>query len=406
MDDEIKTSGGPAKNTPSDNKTNKAINQTKDQGIDFTIDEYGSDNQSSKGPHDNWLDKLKSYLPQTKKGWAIVGIGLAILIVALYFIFLGKTAKATVTKTKPKAIISDLVPSTLTGLQVSPSVNKTPVTGVMVENSTYARPQSGLSQAGVVFEALAEGGVTRFLALYQDTAPANVGPIRSVRPYYLQWALGFDASIAHVGGSPDALNDIATWNVKDLNQFYNGSYYHRISSREAPHNVYTAISDLNTLEAKKGYNSVNFTGFPRKTAAPSTKPAAETINLNLSSADYNDTYGYDKTTNTYNRSEDGTPMIDANTNKQVSPTVVIAMVVPWSQGALDSSGAYYSVYQTIGSGQADIFEDGNVVVGHWSKTSNTSQIQFTDANNQPVKLDAGQTWITAIKTSGEVSYSP
>ena len=101
----------------------------------------------------------------------------------------------------------------------------------MVENSLAARPQSGLSQAGVVFEALAEGGVTRFMALYQDTTPTNVGPIRSARPYFIEWAMGFDAAYAHVGGSPVALSDIKAWNVQDLNQFYYGGYYHRISSR-------------------------------------------------------------------------------------------------------------------------------------------------------------------------------
>ncbi|MCP5939883.1 DUF3048 domain-containing protein, partial [Klebsiella pneumoniae] len=81
------------------------------------------------------------------------------------------------------------VANTLTGLQVAPDVNQRPVTGVMIENSTDARPQSGLDQAGVVFEAIAEGGITRFLALFQDTQPDYVGPVRSSRPYYVQWAL-------------------------------------------------------------------------------------------------------------------------------------------------------------------------------------------------------------------------
>jgi hypothetical protein len=276
----------------------------------------------------------------------------------------------------------------------------------MVENSLQARPQSGLSQAGVVFEALAEGGITRFLALYQDTAPSNVGPIRSVRPYYLQWALGFDASIAHVGGSPVALSDIKTWDVKDLNEFYNGSSYHRISSRQAPHNVYTSISDLNQLEAQKNYTSASFDGFPRKAAAPSKSPNAASISLSLSSADYNDSYAYDGQTNSYNRSEGGQPMIDANTNTQISPKVVIAIVVPLSQGALDSSNAYYSVYGVIGSGKAYIFQDGNVTPGTWTKSSNTSQIQFKDANGQTIALNPGQTWITAVSSSGQVSYTP
>ncbi len=211
------------------------------------------------------------------------------------------------------------VPSALTGLLVDPSLNKGPVTGIMIENSEDARPQSGLSQAGVVFEAIAEGGITRFLALFQDTAPDNVGPIRSARPYYLQWALGFDAGYAHVGGSPEAITDISDWGVRDLDQFYNGSSYHRVSSREAPHNVYTAIATLNTLEANKGYTSSTFTSFPRKTEDPLKVPTAKTINFNISGPLYNVAYTYDATTNSYLRSEGGEAHIDANTNTQISP---------------------------------------------------------------------------------------
>ena len=91
--------------------------------------------------------------------------------------------------------------------------------------------QSGLAQAGVIFEAVAEGGITRYMALYQDTSPGYIGPIRnSARPYFIQWALGFDAAYAHVGGSPEAISDIQTWNVKDIDQFYNGSYYQRVTT--------------------------------------------------------------------------------------------------------------------------------------------------------------------------------
>jgi hypothetical protein len=424
MIDDFKSPGKPSKLLPIKNHdispSNKPVGAnldqiTNDPKIDFTIDENLPEDKAlySKEPTDQSINETKSIkklrlkLPKSKKAKA----GLLILLIVIIG---GAIFGLSSNHKKPKPVVhlavvkpvSDLVASTLSGSPVAPSVNKQAVTGVMVENSLQARPQSGLSQAGVVFEALAEGGITRFLALYQDTAPSNVGPIRSVRPYYLQWALGFDASIAHVGGSPVALSDIKTWDVKDLNEFYNGSSYHRISSRQAPHNVYTSISDLNQLEAQKNYTSASFDGFPRKAAAPSKSPNAASISLSLSSADYNDSYAYDGQTNSYNRSEGGQPMIDANTNTQISPKVVIAIVVPLSQGALDSSNAYYSVYGVIGSGKAYIFQDGNVTPGTWTKSSNTSQIQFKDANGQTIALNPGQTWITAVSSSGQVSYTP
>lgn len=301
------------------------------------------------------------------------------------------------------------VPSTLTGLPVDPTVNQRTVTGVMIENSTDARPQSGLGQAGVVFEAIAEGGVTRFLALYQDTAPDNVGPIRSARPYYEQWVLGFDAGYAHVGGSPEALSDIKTWGVRDLDQFANGGSYHRITSRAAPHNVYTSISALNQLEVQKGYITSKYTGFARKKkAVPNKKqpPTARTIDIALSGPVYNAHYDYNAKTNSYGRSEGGAPQIDANTNTQISPTVVIALVMPYSLGALDSSGAYYSEYNTIGSGTAYVFQDGTVTTGQWAKSSSTSQFTFTDASGKTVLLNPGQTWLTAVGSAGNVTYGP
>jgi len=272
----------------------------------------------------------------------------------------------------------------------------------MIENSLDARPQAGLGQAGVVFEAIAEGGITRFLALFQDTAPSDVGPIRSARPYYVQWAMGFDPGYAHVGGSPEALQDIKAWGVHDLDQFANGGSYHRVSSRAAPHNVYTAISTLNQLEASKGLTTSTFTGFARKKDAPAKVPTAKTINLNISGPSYNVHYDYDATTNSYARSEGGAPHIDANTNAQIRPKVVVALVMPYGLEADD----HHSSYGTIGSGAAYYFQDGTVTTGQWAKSDNASQFVFTDSAGQPMKFNAGQTWLTALGTPGAVTSAP
>ncbi|HUA13012.1 MAG TPA: DUF3048 domain-containing protein [Candidatus Sulfotelmatobacter sp.] len=357
--------------------------------------------EEKEPPSDMPKKKKRKYFtwPPTKKQWAAYLIVLILILGGGYYYYHSKQKKDpyTIPVVTNK---SDLVPSTLSGLPVAPSVNKIPVTGVMIENSTFARPQSGLSSASVVFEAIAEAGITRFIAIYQDTAPGSVGPIRSVRPYYEQWALGFDASIAHVGGSPEALSDISTWNVKDLNQFYNGSYYTRISSRQAPHNVYTSLSELHQLEVAKGYTTTNFSGFPRTPANPAKVPNPTTISMNISSGAYNVTYTYNKASNSYDRSEGGQPMIDANTNKQISPKVVIGMIIPYS---LESDG-YHSQYGVIGGGQAYVFQDGTLTIGTWSKSSNSSQIKFTQNNGQTLRLIPGQTWITALGSSSEISY--
>jgi hypothetical protein len=303
---------------------------------------------------------------------------------------------------KPKTVASRL-----TGLQVTPEQSQLPVTGVMIENSIDARPQSGLDQAGVVYEAIAEGGVTRFLALFEDNQPDYIGPIRSARPYYIRWLLPFDASYAHVGGSPDALSDIQSLGVKDLNQFYNGGYYQRISSRDAPHNVYTSVGQLISLEKTKGYSTSNFTGFPRKTEAPSKTPNATSIDFTISGPTYSAHYDYNAATNSYNRSEAGAAhmVVDkAGAQTLLSPKVVIALVMPQSNGALDASGAYYTVYDTIGSGQLYIFQDGIVTTGTWNKADDKSQFNFTDSAGKPIALNPGQTWLSVVGLAGDVNY--
>jgi len=303
---------------------------------------------------------------------------------------------------KPAVVVPTTVASTLSGLPVEPSVNSRPITGVMIENSPDARPQSGLAQASVVFEAIAEGGITRFLALFQDTQPDNVGPVRSARPYYLQWALGFDATYGHVGGSPEALADIKSWGVKDMDQFYNSGSYRRISTRYAPHNVYTSLATLGQLEASKGYGASTFKGWSRKADKPLATPTAKSIDLAISGPTYNVHYDYDVASNTYKRSEGGAAHIDADTNVQISPKVVIAMVLPYS---LESDG-YHSSYNTLGSGQAFVFQDGGVTLGTWNKADNAGPLSFLDSAGQPLALNAGQTWLSAVRIATNVTSSP
>ena len=349
----------------------------------------------------------------SKKQWIIVAVVAVVVLggagTTFALLHNGKPAPIAV-KTKPKAVTPVPKPapvplvSNLTGLPITDaSVNDKPVTAVMIENSTDARPQSGLDQAGVVFEAVAEGGITRFVALFQDSSPAYVGPVRSVRPYYLQWLMGFDAAVAHVGGSPEAISDIKNWGTKNLDQEYNGSFFHRITSRFAPHNVYTSLSNLNALETKLGYGKSNYTSFLRKPDAPSKTPNATSIDFNISGYTYNPHYDYDAATNTYKRSEAGKPHMEVDENgtqTQIAPKVVVALIMP--QG-IEADGLHSS-YGTIGSGQAFVFQDGIVTQGTWHKASTNANITFTDANNQPLKFNAGQTWLTALGAASRVTY--
>lgn len=354
---------------------------------------------SSPPPKQRWYHKLST------KQWILVAVAFFLIIggcvaVALTRPHATHTVSSSVKKTRPSAPKS--VVSPLTGLPVSEADAKRPVTGVMIENSTFARPQSGLKEAGIVFEAIAEAGITRFLALFQETQPGNVGPVRSARPYFVDWAQGFDASLAHVGGSPEALQHIKDIKARDLDQFSNADAYHRISSRAAPHNVYTGMANLNTLEAGKGYTSSTFTGFVRKKDEPSKQPNATFIDFAISGPTYNVHYDYDKTTNMYKRSLAGEPHLDAETKQQLEPKVVIGMVMPYG---IESDG-YHSTYQNIGTGLLFVFQDGNVTNGTWDKATAKSPIVMKDTAGKTIALDPGQVWITALSSDKNIAYKP
>jgi hypothetical protein len=308
---------------------------------------------------------------------------------------------------KPKPKPPTTIPSPLTGLPIDPALAKRPVTGIMIENSVYARPQSGLQDAGVVYEAVAEGGITRFMSLFQDAQPQYIGPVRSLRPYYIDFAAPFQASIVHVGGSPDALSEVRSGTYRDLDQFFNSGAFSRVSSRAAPHNVYTSFAKLDALNQAKGFTSSLYTSWPRKADKKIAVPTAKTIDLAISGPDFYVHYDYDAASNSYMRSEGGAPHLelvssDDKAGVRLHPKTVIALVMAYSI----AGDGQHSVYQDSGSGTAYIFQDGGVTVGTWEKTDTGSQISFKDDKGLPVKLNAGQAWLTLVGGSNKVSYKP
>jgi hypothetical protein len=353
------------------------------------------------------VQKIAQWVRQHKKLSIILGIVFILLVVggsvaAIYFSQQKPSEQPTVVKTttepKPEPV---KYYSNLSGAQVeTEAATRQAVTGIMMENSPDARPQSGLKNSGVVFEAIAEGGITRFLVLYQEQKPQLIGPVRSVRMYYVDWVAGFNASVAHVGGSAAALKEVRNGNYRDIDQFFNAPSYWRAKDRYAPHNVYTSFEKLDALNAKKGYATSDFTGFTRKDSIATT-PTATSVDVKISGPLFNSRYAYNATTNTYDRSQAGKPHLDRE-DGQISPRVVIVMKVDQKRVFEDG---YREQISAIGSGTAYIFQDGTVQEVSWKKPSRTEQITFTDAAGADVPLARGQTWLTAIpSTTGSVTW--
>ncbi len=353
--------------------------------------------------------RIRKWWAGLSQNWRFAVVAAALLLFAVWaigFYYISRPdSDSSISISKRAKLEPKTVASPLTGVQIDPVLATRPVTGIMVENSLDARPQSGIQQAGVVFEAIAEGGITRFLTLYQESKPQYVGPVRSLRPYYIDWATPFDAGIAHVGGSPEALQQIRS-HGKDLDQFFNSGYYWRESSRAAPHNVYTSFKLLDALNKKKGYKHSKFVSWPRKAKeAPLATPTVKAININIASYYFNSRYVYDAKSNNYLRYEGGQKHLiirSANDKHpvQLHPKVLIAMVMPYG---IESDG-HHSEYGTSGKGTAFIFQDGGVTKAVWHKKNRATQLSFTDSKGKPILLDPGQTWLVAVGASNMVSY--
>lgn len=350
--------------------------------------------------------KHKRFLAWAKKNRTalIWGISAAVVVIGGAVYWIGNSISNDVTKrgTLYDVPILDfdlkIFETPLSGIKTDVLDSKRPVTGIVVENSPDARPQSGLDQAEVVFEAIAEGGITRFITFWQAEQPEKIGPIRSARPHFNQWVLSYDASYVHAGGSGNALAEISKWGMKDLNTFSNPVYFYRDSSRFAPHNLYSSMDEIDKLNAKKGYTESEFDGWLFTDGVPASDIDAKTIDIEVSSPLYNVSYLYNSSLNQYKRSVGGAKHIDANSGKQITVDNVIVMEVPYT-----ISSPYYN-YDLYGSGKAHIFKNGHYRKATWVHKKRGDMFKFYVGEDQEeYTFNRGQTWITAIKPGNSVT---
>jgi len=279
---------------------------------------------------------------------------------------------------------------------------------VIIENHTEARPQSGMQRAEITYEVLAEGGITRTMNIYlaQETA---LGPVRSNRTYFLDWVSEYGAGYSHVGGSPEAQSKVQSYKIKDLDQFSVGSEaYQRVSSRFAPHNVYTSTAKLRAAAKRRGYSGpvqIAMWNFKDKEATSGARPAKFNVKINFGSSslpDYRVEWRYDKVTNTYLRLNGGVAHLDATNKKQLSAKNIIVQYLVTTP---DPSGHSRLRMQTRGSGKAIIFRDGRAYSANWRKSTLTSRTRFYDTKGNEIALNRGKIWIEIVPTGSLVRYN-
>jgi hypothetical protein len=301
-----------------------------------------------------------------------------------------------------------LVPAPLTGRLVTAAIARRHPIAVMVDDLGPARPQSGFSAASVVWQAPAEGGIPRYMMVFQEGTPGDVGPVRSARYYYIAWAAELRAVYAHAGGSPQALATLRAKGqgqlVFNADEFRWALSFRRVPSRFPPHNLYTTGKQLRALViatgAKDGPIPAPWTFAPDAPLA--VRPVGGRIQVTYLANAIR--YDYDRLTNTYLRSVTGEKKeIDASTKQRVAPKNVIVMQMHF--GPLnDGSKKHRLEADVVGSGRAWISTNGITRQGTWKKPSLTAPTRFYDGSGKPVTLTVGQTFVQVMKTTDPISF--
>jgi hypothetical protein len=255
----------------------------------------------------------------------------------------------------------------------------------------------------VVYETLVEGGITRLMAIFLERNAAEVGPIRSARPYFVKWAAPYRALFVHAGGSPAALQLLnATPQLGNVEALLPGPQFHRAIARPAPHNLFGSTRAAYTIARRKGWSLAGRVPplLHKADARLRQRGPGRSIHINFSTPSvasppqYAVTYRYDRQHNAYVRLLGGAPVIDQLTDTQIEPKNVIVMVTRITPLVGDLQGRLN--VQVIGRGRAYYLRDGRIVWGHWTKRSRLDPIHFWDNKGRKFAFDPGMTWIDVV----------
>jgi len=279
-----------------------------------------------------------------------------------------------------------------------------PVVGVMVDNHPDAYPQFGLNLARVVYEVPVEGGITRFLAIYpgRNLAVAQVGPVRSARPYFLDWLAEYgDALYLHSGGSAEALDLIKERKIFDANEFWWGSYYWRDDTRSAPHNLFTSSDNWRKIIAEDGANRTaqEWSGWKFDEQPPITSTTQSVRQIKIVYApNYKVWWIWDASKSGFTRTVNGEQVNGAA--EILAQNIVVQYVNVKSIDEVDRKKI-----TTVGSGEARVLRDGVMVRGSWKKDDLSSRTRFYDDSGAEISLRPGVTWIEIVPKDAAVEVT-
>ncbi len=304
-------------------------------------------------------------------------------------------------ETPPTEQPKDAYIAPFTGLGSPVKLEQRPIM-VMINNAPPARPQSGLNQADLVYEVLAEGEMTRLLAVFHSQRPDVIGPVRSIRPYFIQIGVGLDAVLVHAGGSPEALGTLARSDYSHLDEIPNGRYFWRETFRKAPHNLYTKPDLIDQAIRDKGMRTRG--ELPRLSFLPADAVIAEgepARQIDITFHPLNKAgFQYDAEKKKYLRLTAGKPHLDLTTGEQLSAANVL--VIAARHRVLDKEGRRQ--VDVVGPGDGYLFQQGTARKIKWKRQGGVIRAYEDAALTKELPLLPGNTWVEIVPNAPSLSH--
>ncbi|HMM07393.1 MAG TPA: DUF3048 domain-containing protein [Clostridiales bacterium] len=275
---------------------------------------------------------------------------------------------------------------------------------VSIDNGAGAAPQSGLNAADLLIEMPVEGGINRFLAFYYHNEPDTIGPVRSARHYFYDIVNGYNATLAHCGGSSMAYDIIDSGSVQDIDEMSCSGNFWRSSERKAPHNLYTSYELLSKKAADRGYDEVSLKDCPAfdfySNAERNDLVFGGVSELTVPYRYQEASYQWDTLNHNYVRYSDGEMHTDAFNNEALTADNVVVVYIDY---VVMADGQHLDMTFTSGSGL--LLQYGTVTEIDWSITKGNG-FSFTDqATGKEVQLIPGKTIIQVAKTTETATYT-
>ena len=350
---------------------------------------------------DSKKEKKKTQKQKEKK-LIILAVFFLLLSITLVIIYLliGNNAKNKQQPSAPKVTKEPVVEKIKI---VDQDSNERPI-AIMIDNNIGSALHAGLQDSYLNYEAIVEGGLTRIMALYKDKNVSLIGPVRSSRHYFLDYALESDAIYTHYGWSTYAANDIKALRVKNINGLTDEQPFWRESSAKAPHNVFTSTDKIRNYLSQKSYSATsnNWQLLNYKVDEVSLSELPNATPATKISIDYsyyqNRSYNYDSENKYYLRSMNGSAHLDKTSNSQLHYKNLIIEKV--NNVTLDSEGR--QDLATVGTGTGYYITNGYSLPINWTKSSRSAKTKYIYNDGTEINVNDGNTFIQIVPTTSNI----